>query len=74
MFRNLGHEGNTLKGKGGLMAGVGCTQETLHFPCDGLQYCLKGNSICNINLCVQVGSLLVMEKSARVAMTDGQRP
>lgn len=55
------------------MAGVGCTRQTLHFLCDGLEYHLKGNSIPNINLHAQVGSLLVVEKSAHMAMTDSQR-
>lgn len=55
------------------MAGAGCTQQTLHFLCDGLEYHLKGNSIPNINLRAQVGSLLVVEKSAYMAMTDSQR-
>lgn len=78
MFRNLGREGNPLKGerKAGSMAGVGCTQQTLHFVCDGLEYSsdhLKGNSIPSINLHTQVESLLVVEKSVCLAMTDSQR-
>lgn len=79
MLRNLGHEGNPLKGgrNAGSMAELGCTQQTLHFLCDGLEYSLehlKGNSIPDINLCAHVGSLLVVEKFARMAMTDSQRP
>lgn len=78
MFRNLGHDGSPLKGErnSGSMAGVRCTQQTLHFLCGSLEYSLehlKGNSIPNTNLCAQVGSLLVVEKSARIAMTDSQR-
>lgn len=45
-----------------------------HSFCGGLICHLKGNSIPNINLCAQVGSLLIVKKSACLVITDNQRP